>query len=267
MPEQRQGPDAPGRAAQATIERIKREIASHPDPEALNEIRAAFRREIPLHLRSYAAALLILEAAAPTTREGRRDGKKPAARQADSRRGNDSPKAEKPRKEAQAPEPRLDENRPRYEGEGATIFFGMGKRQRLYPRVLYRILTEDAHMAPEEIGDIRSFDNYSFADIDPLCAETLIASLEGYVFRSRVLPVNRARKRGGAEEAETAQEAPSALDTVEDVLPIDEVLEDETGTGDDFTDEYEGVDESFGLDEDPPTAEDADELDKGDKGL
>lgn len=240
MPEHRPAPDAPGRAALATIERIKREIASHPDPETLNEIRAAFRREIPLSLRSYAAALLILEASSPKGK----DGRKPNGRQA-----RDVPKAEKPRKEgskpraeAPAPEPRLDENRPRYEGEGTTIFFGMGKRQRLYPRVLYRILTEDAHLSPEEIGDIRSFDNYSFADIDPLCADSLVTSLDGYAFRSRVLPVSKARKRGAAPEESPGQEPG-------EVLPLDEVLEDEEALGDDFTDTYEGVDESFGADE------------------
>lgn len=249
MPEHRPGPDAPGRAALATIERIKREIASHPDPETLNEIRAAFRREIPLSLRSYAAALLILEASSPKGRDGRKTN---------GRQGRDAPKAEKarkegpkPRAEAPAPEPRLDENRPRYEGEGTTIFFGMGKRQRLYPRVLYRILTEDAHLAPEEIGDIRSFDNYSFADIDPLCAEGLVTALDGYAFRSRVLPVSRARKRGAAAEENPSQEPG-------DVLPLDEVLEDEEALGDDFTDEYEGVDESFGDDEGEPVREDGD---------
>lgn len=258
MPEHRPGPDAPGRAALATIERIKQAIVSHPDPETLNEIRAAFRREIPLHLRSYAAALLILEAA-PTSgqgRDGRRNSKKPEGRKTEGRQGRESPKGEKSRKEPGKPaprpdappqEPRLDENRPRYTGEGTTIFLGMGKRQRLYPRVLYRILTEDAHLAPEEIGDIRSFDNYSFADVDPLCAEALITSLDGYAFRGRGLPVSKARKRGASGEEEGN---PQVSDGPEDVLPLDESLEDEAGLGDDFTDTYEGVDESFGAEDD-----------------
>lgn len=240
MPEHRQAPEAVNQqAVRATIQRIKAEITSHPNPETLNEIRAAFRREIPLHLRSYAAALLILEAsgAARSGRrnegrqtegrqagqaEGRRDkgngrqaderkkeGRKNDGRQADGRRAdgrkNDGraeggeQKAQQPR----GPEMPSEETRPRFRGEGTTIFFGMGKRQRLYPRVLLRILTEEGGLSFEEIGDIRSFDNYSFADLDPLCADSLIATLDGKPFRGRGLPVSKARKRGAAGDEET----------------------------------------------------------------
>lgn len=284
MPEHRPGPDAPGRAALATIERIKREIASHPDPETLNTIRAAFRKEIPLNLRSYAAALLILQASSTKGQDGRREGRKSDARQGDGRksavpksdgrrkdgRGGDGPKVEKPRGEGPTPEPRLDENRPRYEGEGTTVFFGMGKRQRLYPRVLYRILTEDAHLAPEEIGDIRSFDNYSFADIDPLCAESLITSLDGYAFRSRGLPVSKARKRGAeADEGEGGASIPGTRtegSSRDESLDVDG-LEDEAPVGDDFTDEYEGVDESFGSEDDDTVVGELDGPEEDDKAL
>ena len=241
MPEHRQAPEAVNQqAVRATIQRIKAEIISHPDPETLNEIRAAFRREIPLHLRSYAAALLILEASG-AARSGRRnegrqgegrqagqpesrrdkgkgrqaderkkEGRKNEGRKGESRGEGGEQKAQQPR----GPEMPSEETRPRFRGEGTTVFFGMGKRQRLYPRVLLRILTEEGGLSFEEIGDIRSFDNYSFADLDPLCADGLIAGLDGKPFRGRGLPVSKARKRGavGDEEAPRADSGLSASD-------------------------------------------------------
>ena len=51
--------------------------------------------------------------------------------------------------------------------ERVTLFFSMGKRQRLYPRILIDLLIEVAGLAPIAIGEVRAFDNYSFADIDP----------------------------------------------------------------------------------------------------
>ena len=242
MPEHRPAPDAPKRAALATIQRIKAEITSHPDPELLNEIRAAFRREIPLHLRSYAAALLILESSGGARPGRRNEGRQSDGRQADGRRGKGrqgdergkrGPPARWPEKRrqerpqagqasgrppqgrqgegsAERSEMPSEDTRPRFKGEATTVFFGMGKRQRLYPRVLLRILTEEGGLSFEEIGDIRSFDNYSFADLDPLCAEGLIAGLDGKPFRGRGLPVSKARKRGEAVRQEKAPPKPGA---------------------------------------------------------
>ena len=211
MPEQRPAPDAPGRAVEATIERIKEELGAFGDPESLNRIRAEFRKQIPLRLRSYAAALLILEASngRQDSRKARKDGAK--NREDDRKKSSTQrqPKGERRVEEVKKDESRRDdgrreeakrrerpegqalpseEQRPRFHGEGVTVFFGMGKRQRLYPRVLLRILTEEGGLANEEIGDIRSFDNYSFADIDPARAEALIASLDGTAFRGRGNP-------------------------------------------------------------------------------
>jgi hypothetical protein len=316
MPDHRQAPEAVNQqAVRATIQRIKAEITSHPDPETLNEIRAAFRREIPLHLRSYAAALLILEASGSARSgrrndgrqagqaEGRRDkgngrqsderkkeGRKNDGRQADGRRadgrkneGRTEGRAEGGEQKAQqprGPEMPSEETRPRFRGEGTTVFFGMGKRQRLYPRVLLRILTEEGGLSFEEIGDIRSFDNYSFADLDPLCADGLIATLDGKPFRGRGLPVSKARKRGAAGDEE-APRTDSGLDASDEglgtegdgdfgsmepgldkerPLDADESLADESLDEADETDEDSGFDE--GSDEDlPEEDEEGDEKD------
>lgn len=221
MSEHRPAPDAPAGAVDAIIDRLLETLSSPPDTEALNEARAEFRRRVPLHLRSYAAAALILEAAAEggqrqrggrrqdDSRRGREGGRgsaqdsRQSARQGSGTR--DTERAERPeRAAAQEGSRHSEEPRPRYQGEGITVFFGMGKRQRLYPRVLLRILTEEGGLSLEEIGDIRSFDNYSFADIAPDKAEAIIASLNGVEFRGRGIPVSRARKRGEAAPEESS---------------------------------------------------------------
>lgn len=313
MPDHRQASEAVNQqAVRATIQRIKAEITSHPDPETLNEIRAAFRREIPLHLRSYAAALLILEAAG-TARSGRRndgrqagqaegrrdkgngrqaderkkegrkndgrqadgrraDGRKNEGRQAEGRAEGGEQKAQQPR----GPEMPSEETRPRFRGEGTTVFFGMGKRQRLYPRVLLRILTEEGGLSFEEIGDIRSFDNYSFADLDPLCADSLIATLDGKPFRGRGLPVSKARKRGAAgdEEAPRADsglgdsdeglgtEGEGDFGSMEPGVDEERPLEADEGLADE---ELEDVDEDSGFDEGPDEDLPEDEEDAADE--
>jgi hypothetical protein len=288
MPEHRPAPDAPGRAVDATIARISEELVSFDDPEKLNEIRAAFKRKIPLRLRSYAAALLILEASESKggkRNQGHKTETDKAERGKDKRREGEGRKLERPAKEGKEsrearPEPQVsnipsEETRPRYKGEATTLFFGMGKRQRLYPRVLLRILTEEGGLAYEEIGDIRSFDNYSFADIDPAKAEALIAALESVVFRGRKLPVGKARKRGESPAAEGAGRG-TELETVRDVeeelaraedeaveasdSSYDQSFDDADDLSEDFTDQDEGpVDDAEG--EGPPP-EDEDELNK-----
>jgi hypothetical protein len=248
MPEHRPAQDEPGRGILAVIQRIKAEIVSYPDPQTLNEIRAAFKREIPLHLRSYAAALLILETSkgvAPRKGDGRRDegkNRKDGPRKAQEGKRSDGRRdaaAANGEKAARSAEARIEEERPRFEGEGATVFFGMGKRQRLYPRVLLRILAEQGGLSFEQIGDIRSFDNYSFADIDPACADRLISTLDGTPFRGRGLPVSKARKRGAAEDQ--PREAGPARVPSETGDETGAGLMDETGAEGEWTDNDEGL--------------------------
>ncbi|HET7838254.1 MAG TPA: DbpA RNA binding domain-containing protein, partial [Rectinemataceae bacterium] len=80
-------------------------------------------------------------------------------------------------------------------GEGVTIFFSMGKRQRIFPRTLIDLILEKGGVALEDIGEVRAFDNYSFADIAPAKASALVASLDGTELRGRKLSVSLAKRR------------------------------------------------------------------------
>ncbi len=274
MPEHRPAPDAPSRAVDATIERIRDALLGDCDPETLNEIRAAFRRKIPLRLRSYAAALLILEASGGGKKASRGDGRQQQkkARQEPKGRKEEEPKQRPPRADqkkegpaSDAPAALSEETRPRFEGEGTTVFFGMGKRQRLYPRVLLRILMENGGLVPEAIGDIRSFDNYSFADVDPLKAEELIVALASFAFRGRALPVNKARKRGEARpEGEGSPESAPAREFRPESpfhgSDFEEAPDEDTGSYDDNYDNGDGLSDDFTDRDEGPAGDELDEV-------
>jgi hypothetical protein len=206
----------PPDALDAFLDGIMAELREPTDPVALGEIRAAFRKRVPFNLRSYAAAALILRAAglsrgaparstlkeAPVARQPAPKGRNPSERE--PREPRQSGHAAKAKQEARAKEPdrAVQPSRPRFAGEGITLFFSMGKRQRLYPRILIDLVIDVAGVAPESIGEVRAFDNYSFADIDPQRAEAVIAALDGYEFRSRKMAVGPAKKRDGQAVAD-----------------------------------------------------------------
>jgi hypothetical protein len=216
----------PPDALDAFLDGILAELREPADPVALNEIRAAFRKRVPFSLRSYAAAALILRAAGLSRTPGKPGpkealaqapapkGKKPAAREPreprqpresrEPRESRQGGRDEIARGEAKAKEAERASLPPRarYAGEGLTLFFSMGKRQRLYPRILIDLIIDVAGVAPESIGEVRAFDNYSFADIDPQKADSVVSALDGYEFRNRKMSVGPAKKRDGQAVAD-----------------------------------------------------------------
>jgi hypothetical protein len=195
-------------ALDAFLDGILAELDEPADPVALDEIRAAFRKRVPFSKRSYAAAALILRAAglsrgsvpAPKGQPRNDKPKKPAGRD-DDRGGRMARKKSEGRQQGRAEDQddgrqaQAQAPRPRFAGEGTTLFFSMGKRQRLYPRVLIDLVIDVAGVAPEAIGEVRAFDNYSFADIDPAKAPVVISALDGYEIKGRKLSVGPAKKR------------------------------------------------------------------------
>jgi len=205
----------PPEALDAFLDGILAELDEPADPAALDQIRAAFRKRVPFSKRSYAAAALILRAAGLSRAPVRSAAKEPgfALATKEPRKGSkgqkeargDSDASRSPQQGGRAKAEASDEgrgpSRPRFVGEVTTLFFSMGKRQRLYPRILIDLAMDVAGLVPEAIGDVRVFDNYSFADVDPEKASALIAALDGYEFRGRKLSVGPAKKRDEAGES------------------------------------------------------------------
>ena len=220
MPSDQESPRIPPEALDAFLDGIISELRSPADHSALDEVRAAFRRRVPLHLRSYAAAIMILRAAGHSRGATKASPKEVPQKPAPKGKRDEAPRkkdaeasparkaAPKDRPAAQATDEARAKNgsdrsdaapRPRYEGEGATLFFSIGKRQRFYPRSLIDLLMQEAGLALTEIGDIRPFDNYTFADVDPAKAAEVVAALNGKEVRGRRLAVNPAKKRDEEE--------------------------------------------------------------------
>jgi ATP-dependent RNA helicase DeaD len=57
------------------------------------------------------------------------------------------------------------------------------------------MLMDSGQVVEEQIGDIRTMDNYSFINIDPAAEETAIQVLGSSEYKGRLLTVNRAKKK------------------------------------------------------------------------
>jgi hypothetical protein len=213
-------PKLPSEALDLFLDGILAEVREPSDLSALKEARAAFRRRIPFPLRSYAAAILILRAAGVSRSAGKalikespvsdrpgRDSLRKKVHEASLAKAERTEAESRPRpaddssREAPRSASHVDSSaRPRFKGDGTTVFFSMGKRQRFHPRALIDLIIDVAGVTSEYIGEVRTFDNYSFADIDPSKAQTVVSTLNGVELRGRRLSVNLARKRDEAPD-------------------------------------------------------------------
>jgi hypothetical protein len=202
----------PEEALIAFLDGIRAELSSPSDPVMLNQVRSFFRKHIPLHLRSYAAALLILRAAGMSAGQGGKTGPKakqterarkadPARRREETAGKQDDPA--RPQGEAktkQGPGPAMPRTRP----EGMVpLFVSMGKRQRLRPQELRALIAEKLHLAQEELGRVHLFDNYSFIDVPEAEADRIVSACEGITLKNRPLEIKPAKKKGdGPKDSE-----------------------------------------------------------------
>lgn len=198
----------PEEALNAFLDGILAELRSPPDPAMLTKVRSIFRKRIPLHMRSYAAALLILRAAGIT----RNQPQKPMAAPAKAPREPLPPRAARPATAAPAPAPasappESSERKPAQQksNEGMIpLFVSMGKRQRLRPQELRALISEKAEIPSENLGRVHLFDNYSFIDVPEIHAEKIIQASDGAAFKGRTIEIKPAKKR-----TEQAQEKES----------------------------------------------------------
>lgn len=242
-------PDARRAAIAAAFDEALAEVRAAGDVALLQECRAIFRRRVPLNLRAYVAAALVLRISGsgrsaprksdrhiePTRDRGankasreppmeeRRDAQVRDQQSREKAAGKRPERAPKPERQAVQSDAREERDNPevrevreirenRYRGEGVTLFVSAGRRQRFYARIAIKVLLDIPGIADESIGDIRTMDNYSFIVVDPAVEETIISALNGYDFKGRTLAVNRARKKG---ESEPAPDAASPVESIE----------------------------------------------------
>ncbi len=191
----------PEEALNAFLDGMLAELKSPPDPAMLTSVRAIFRKRIPLHLRSYAAALLILRAAgiarvlpAKTPVSVPRPQKEPAAPRQQKETAAPKP-AKAPRQnpaEVPADKPK---NASRIAEGMIPLFVSMGKRQRLKPQELRVLISEKSGIPSEELGRVHLFDNYSFLDVLEEQSPKIIEAMEGAEINGRRIEIKPAKKR------------------------------------------------------------------------
>lgn len=77
---------------------------------------------------------------------------------------------------------------------GTSIFVSIGKNRRVFPSDLIQLVNKTGKVSKESIGDIKILDSYSFINIKPSDAQTVIDNLNGIEYRGRKLTVNLAKK-------------------------------------------------------------------------
>ena len=80
-------------------------------------------------------------------------------------------------------------------GEGTSLFFSMGRRQRFTAQNVLRILSAISGIEESDVGAVRTFDNYTFVNVHPAAADLIIQDSDGTLIKGRKLTVNRARPR------------------------------------------------------------------------
>ena len=181
----------------ASLESILDEIHSTDNPEELNQLRAIFRKSVPLFSRAYVAAYLLKKAGINGAGEvpGRRITPAPVAKRENRpvREPREPRPAREPREPRESSEDRTDQS---IERENmTTLFVGIGRTRRVYPRDLMGLLIEQCELPKEVIGNIKILDNYSFVDIHNDHAQAVIDKLNNSEFRGRTLSVNFAKKK------------------------------------------------------------------------
>lgn len=137
------------------LEFILQEIHENEDPDELNAYRAMFRKNVSLFHRSYVAAYLLKNMKGVF---------------------KSSPKKS-------------------LRGDLVTLFIGIGKSRRVFPKDLIGLILDTTSVKKENIGAIKILENYSFVEVAPEDAENLIGTLNGMTYRGRTLNVNYAKKK------------------------------------------------------------------------
>lgn len=182
------------------------QVKTQEDVDVLKQLKKVFKKNVPWNLRGYVSAYLLKIATGnsrrpfvPRNRDYDRDSyrhdRNDYRARNDERRDYRSENAEG---ETHAPHPRVEID----PAVASTIFIGVGRNRRVFPRDLLGILINVANIDRERIGDIRVLANYSFVQLYAEDADNAIKALNGYEYRGRPLSVSYSRQRGEESSSE-----------------------------------------------------------------
>lgn len=202
---------------QEVVSRVK------ANPDEFEALKKVFKKNVPLTMRSWVAAYLLRNSSGSIAHFGFRkereereaNGTKPEARDFSRRYSRDENQAEgetSASTESSSSETReTREPRERFTrveiapDQAASIFVGVGRNRRVFPRDLVGLFISQAGIEKERIGHITVLANYSFVQLFKEDADKAINALNGYMFRGRPLSVSYSRNEDG-NSAESAPE-------------------------------------------------------------
>ena len=179
---------------QNAVEKVKTE----ENPDLLNDIKKVFKKNVPFSLRMYVAAYLTKQCGSHyrprrefNSERRNRDFRKDSFKSEFHRE-----KTETENTEVRTPHPRVQID----ESLATTIFVGIGRNRRVYPRDLVGLLISVGGLERDRIGDIRVLANYSFVQLFTEDADKAINALNGYDYRGRKLSVSYSRQKEDGDE-------------------------------------------------------------------
>ncbi len=158
----------------AFLNDVMDEIGAYSDVTELNELRSLFRKNVPLSKRAYVAAFLIKQLQSGSSSFHSQRG--------DARQHSKYPRTPARPRIILAPE------------VSTSLFVGIGRRRRIFPKDLITLLMQTAEIERERIGEIRILDNYSFVQVMEEDAEMIIEKVNNTMFRGRPLAVSHSYK-------------------------------------------------------------------------
>ena len=192
------------------VEKVK----TQENPDLLNDIKKVYKKNVPFTLRSYVAAYLTKQCGThfrprrefyndQKNRDYRKDNQK-----VDFKQNKSVEETTSENTESRTPHPRVQID----EALATTIFVGIGRNRRVYPRDLVGLLISVAGLERDRIGDIRVLANYSFVQLFTEDSDKAINALNGYEYRGRKLSVSYSRQKGD-DIADGEETIPSNVDS------------------------------------------------------
>ncbi len=139
-------------------------VEKDANPDELNNLKRVIKKHVPFYRRGYLTAFLFR-----------------------AYMNSDAPRGSRQRTRKAAPV-FSDE-------DSSTLFFGVGRSRRTYPKDITKLIVTEAGVSEEGILAIKSLENYSFVTVKKDVAETIIEKLHGLKYKGRALVVNHAKSK------------------------------------------------------------------------
>lgn len=198
------------------LENALNKVKTTENVDTLAELSKLFKKNIPFSLRKYVIAYLLKESAKHyhpygSSRFDRNDKNDRNSRSDRNERNSRSRNEYKSAKDTVAAAETTEEETPHHprveipEDQATSIFIGIGKNRRVYPRDLVGILIAVVGLDRDRIGDIKVLANYSFVQLYTEDAQIAIDKLNGYNYRGRKLAVSYSKQKSEEDVADDGQ--------------------------------------------------------------